>query len=71
MVPGGERHQHIVAVNVHGPSVRYELHFAPPRIVGTVVLSSARDRLVTRAKTVVSIFASAMNPLVAAGGFAR
>lgn len=47
------------------------VHLAPPGVAGTVSLSGSRDRLVTRAKTVVSIIAAVMKPSLAAGGFAR
>ncbi len=51
-----------LTVDIDGPAVWHLTHQPPPLIVGTVVLSSARDRLVTRARTVVSIFASVMEP---------
>jgi hypothetical protein len=71
LVAGRERHDDVRPLNVDGPFIWNWVHFAPPLIIGTVLLSSARDTLVARARTVVSMFASVMNPLVAAGGFAR
>jgi hypothetical protein len=42
-------------------------HRTPPLIVRTVLLSSARDRIDTRARTVVFTFASVMEPWLQPG----